>query len=146
MKNKGFSLIELLAVLVLLAIIATISLPGIVGTLNTSKEKAYESQKKIIEDATRRWITDNPLAYDEEKRKVNKEDPTDKRIKIYVDELQDEGYLNLNKQILNPKTKEPMDGCVVINEDDEYKQYTYEYKEKTDELCQQEEPEENSND
>lgn len=128
MKNKGFTLIELLAVIILLALIAIISTPIIVNIIGTSKEKAYENQKKIIEDSAKRWVADNPDVVEDEGRKINIGSGVN-AIRVYIEELKTEGYLSSNNQIENPKTKEPMEGCVIISEDTSYNQYKYEYHE-----------------
>ncbi len=56
MKNKGFTLIELLAVITILAIILVIAIPKIGNIIDSSRQSAYESQIKIIEDATKKYI------------------------------------------------------------------------------------------
>ncbi len=47
-NNKGFTLVELLAVIVILAIILAIAIPGIGGIINTAKKGAFESDVKMI--------------------------------------------------------------------------------------------------
>ena len=44
MKKKGFTLAELLGVMVILGIIALIITPVITDTVNQSEQKAYEKQ------------------------------------------------------------------------------------------------------
>jgi prepilin-type N-terminal cleavage/methylation domain-containing protein len=51
MKNKGFTLVELLAVIVLLAIILAIAIPTISGLIDNSKKNAFESNAKLIDNA-----------------------------------------------------------------------------------------------
>ncbi len=49
MKNKkGFTLVELLAVIVILAIILAIAVPGITGIINSAKKGSFESDAKMI--------------------------------------------------------------------------------------------------
>lgn len=49
LKNKkGFTLVELLAVIVILAIILAIAVPGIAGIINSAKRGAFESDAKMI--------------------------------------------------------------------------------------------------
>lgn len=52
MKNnkKGFTLIELLAVIVILAIIMVIAVPQILNVIQKSKESAWKSNVKLIEE------------------------------------------------------------------------------------------------
>ena len=48
MNKKGFTLIEILFVVVLMAIIATITMPNIFKMLQSSKEKKYEEYEKLL--------------------------------------------------------------------------------------------------
>ena len=110
MKNKGFTLVEMLTIMVVLGIIVLITVPNIMGALNVSRDKAYENQIRMIEKAAENWMIDNP------QQAVNSVD---------IETLKSEGYLSNNPQ--NPKTKEPITGCVkVIKESNKYK---YEYSE-----------------
>ena len=113
MKNKAFTLVELLAVIVVLGLLATITAPNIINALNISREKSYNRQVKLIEEAAERWAVDNMQI-------------ASSKNKIFVTELKTEGYLNKN-EVKNPKTKEEMNGCVfIIRNDNKYK---YEYRE-----------------
>jgi type IV pilus assembly protein PilA len=47
-SKKGFTLVELLAVIVILAIILAIAVPGISGIINSAKKGAFESDAKMI--------------------------------------------------------------------------------------------------
>ena len=49
MKNKkGFTLVEILAVIIILAVIALLVSPMIIGNINDSREKLYEVVKKYL--------------------------------------------------------------------------------------------------
>ena len=50
LDRKGFTLIELLAVIVILAIIMVRAVPQILNVIDKSKESAWESNIKMIED------------------------------------------------------------------------------------------------
>lgn len=52
MKNnkKGFTLIELLAVIVILAIIMVIAVPQILNVIQSSRDSAWKSNVKLIEE------------------------------------------------------------------------------------------------
>lgn len=50
MNKKGFTLIELLAVIVILAIIMVIAVPQILNVIDTSREKAWDSNVKLIKE------------------------------------------------------------------------------------------------
>lgn len=47
-SKKGFTLVELLAVIVILAIILAIAIPGISGIIDSAKKGAFESDAKMI--------------------------------------------------------------------------------------------------
>ena len=59
MNNKGFTLMELLAVVVLLGIIAVIAIPGIGALNNTIKNNMLEKKIDIIEEAATLYGEDN---------------------------------------------------------------------------------------
>ncbi len=57
--KKGLTLIELIAVLVILGIIAAIAVPTIGNTINTQRERAAELEWTAIETAARLYIAEN---------------------------------------------------------------------------------------
>lgn len=94
MKKKGFTLIELLGVLVLLGILAAISVPTIANTIKSSREKAYNDQLSIMEDAAKNWIADHIDQIPEE---------DGDSITITLKTLKEGGYIKTD--LKNPKTK-----------------------------------------
>lgn len=48
MDNKGFTLIEILSVIIILSMVALIAAPNITKTVNKTKENAFASNAKII--------------------------------------------------------------------------------------------------
>ena len=53
MNKKGFTLVEILAVLVILSLLLILTVPSIMDALNKGKNKINEINKKQIEDATK---------------------------------------------------------------------------------------------
>ena len=115
--KKGFTLIEMLAVIALLGIIGAISYPIVTREINKSKEKTYNTQIKYIEGAAKRWAikNDDLLPYD------------NSAITISTETLKKKGFLENNK-IIDPRNNKPITGCVEIIYDSEYNQHTYNYK------------------
>lgn len=124
MNKKAFTLIELLAVIVILGIIATITVPTIVGLINNAKEDTLEEQKNVIINAADRWGTDNV-------RKLPKTS-----CYLEIDFLKQEGYISSDKDIIDPTTNEEMTGCVKVTYDGSKKQYKYTYENTCGTLCQ----------
>ena len=65
LKKKGFTLIEILAVIVILGVLAVLVVPSLIGIINDSKERAYELQIKTIETAAKDYITEHGLTINE---------------------------------------------------------------------------------
>ena len=117
--KKGFTLVELLAVLTVLGIIALISFPIVTNQINNSKEKSYKNQVKTIINAANRWAlaNDDLLPY---------EDTGYDSITVYLNTLQSNGYLQ-SGTVIDPRTEDVMSGCVEITYDIEYNQHNYKY-------------------
>ncbi len=86
MKNKGFTLVELLAVIILLSIIALIVVPKVLEQKENQDKKIKESQKELIYASSNIYIKDN-----------NEDDiEPGKVFCITVQSLIDEGYINID--------------------------------------------------
>ena len=92
MKNKGFTLAELLGVIVLLGILSTVIIPKIGDSIQSSKETAYKAQENTIKKAVDDFLIENTELLE-----------TNETITIKLGTLKQGGYLPLN--IKNPKTK-----------------------------------------
>ena len=61
-NNKGFTLVEILAMLLVLGIIVAITIPNITGILSGQKENVYiEDAKKLINDAKTQMTIDSKI-------------------------------------------------------------------------------------
>lgn len=58
LNNKGFTLVELLAVLVILVAIMGIAIPTISSSLERTKAKQNEAKHRILESAAEQYVTD----------------------------------------------------------------------------------------
>ena len=61
--KKGFTLVELLAVIIILGLLTIIAIPSIIGILNNEKENISNSMKNIIINASSLYIEDNSGVY-----------------------------------------------------------------------------------
>ena len=61
--KKGFTLVELLAVIIILGLLTIIAIPSIIGILNNEKENISDSMKNIIINAASLYIEDNSGVY-----------------------------------------------------------------------------------
>ena len=55
-KEDGFTLVELLAVIVILGIILAIAIPAIGNVIQNSRDKAAEQEKALVLDAARLYL------------------------------------------------------------------------------------------
>lgn len=98
MKNKGFTLVELLAVIIIMGLLATIIFPMVNTSLSNSKDTALDVVKSNIIDATKDWSLDNLSFLPENGSSIN----------VKLEKIK-QGYLPLN--VKNPKT-----GYIISNE------------------------------
>lgn len=61
--KKGFTLVELLAVIIILGLLTIIAIPSIIGILNNEKENISDSMKNVIINASSLYIEDNSGVY-----------------------------------------------------------------------------------
>lgn len=113
--KKGFTLVELLAVIAILGLLSAISIPLVTKQINNSKEKAYENQEKTIINAAKRWVFDNDNLLD-----------NSEKITLSIDRIQRDGYLT-NGDVIDPRTEKKLTGCIEISYNQDYKQYEYNY-------------------
>lgn len=104
MKNKGFTLVELLGVIVLLGILGVVIIPKVGDSITNSKETAYITQEEQIKKAANDFLVDNTdlLEYND-------------TITIKLGVLKQKGYLPIN--IKNPKTRKNIsnESSIIIN-------------------------------
>ena len=93
-KHKtGFTLVELLSVIVLLGIISVIIIPNFTGILKSSKEDLYNNQIEVIKTSAKLWTLN-------EDNKIVLSENTSWPYLITLGDLQDSGLLD---ELKNPK-------------------------------------------
>lgn len=94
MNNKGLTLIEVIATLVVLSIIAVIVTPNIAVSIKDYKKRTLESQLTAVKGATKNWVADN---IDKVACSTNNESA----LMISIGNLQNDAYLD--EKIKNPE-------------------------------------------
>ncbi len=105
MKERGFTLVELLAVIVILSLIALIAVPAITGIIKESKDTLSDAQLNNVILAAKNWASDVKNV-----SKLPAEDGDS--VCIHLSELQAGGYADL--EIKNPKTGKDMEVSVKV--------------------------------
>ena len=110
LNKKGFTLVELIATIVVLALVVSISAYAITNIINSAKEKNYELLIKNIKDASETY-------YQECKYSNNSGITCDDTVKLQ--DLVNYGYLKGNgtkddkMEIVNPKNNKDIGECSI---------------------------------
>lgn len=119
MKNKGFTLIELIGSIIILTFIALVAFPAILGVLTTSQDKIDAAKKQLAERAAKEYVDDHVNEYP---RNIGAEPK-----KITVQKLVQQGYIK-EKEIDSAKDSAIYNGCIEVSvrEEDGYVSYNFE--------------------
>lgn len=101
-NNKGFTLIELMASMIVLTLITLIIIPIINGVMNDNREKLYNDQISGIIDSAKLWGSSDI-------KRLPNEGET---ITVSLGELVNSGFAK--KDLENPKTNKPFDPLTTI--------------------------------
>ncbi len=113
MKKNAFTLIELLAIIVILSVLVIILIPTLKDSMEEAKKSAYDDQVNTIKQAAETYFINSNFRIDSENPKV-----------MYLNDIVSSGYIDA-KKIVNPVTEDAMTGCVLIKYYSN--QYHYEY-------------------
>jgi len=113
MKKNAFTLIELIAVIVILGILVIVIMPTFTDTLNRTKERLNDSQKNQIIAAARNWGMQKLSL--ESNKNINY---------VTIKTLQNDGFLD-DKEVKNLISKQNLKGDTIICI--RYKNNQYEY-------------------
>jgi type IV pilus assembly protein PilA len=118
MKN-GFTLVELLAVIMLLAIVSLVAIPAVGKMLSRSRERALDGVKDELINVTKEYTADNldllPSIDGE-------------YICVDIDTLKNSSYIS-NDEVIDPTTKKELEGFIKVTYLSKYSNYKYEYLE-----------------
>lgn len=113
--KKGFTLIEVLSVIVILGVVALIAFPAVDSVIKNSRQKAYEQNIEHIEAAAMSYSVSNDLGYETTEYKIE------------IADLQNAGLLD-DEDIKDPRSKDAsMGGCVVYKWIEVKQQYEFNY-------------------
>lgn len=118
-NQKGFTLLELLGVIVLLGIIATAIMVLSTRLLGNSKQSLYETQIENIKTAAKNWAVSN-----HDKLPTN----TNDEYKLSLTELSDKGYID-NSLLIDPRNNKEINACIIIKYKETVNQYSYQFQE-----------------
>lgn len=117
-NNKGFTLVEMLAVIVILGVLSAIMVPTVTTLIAKNKEDNYDNLEKSILSAAKVFISDYRYDIQLDSSDICDSDNDTRKISIITDvvdfgddskltikTLVDNGYLTTNSdgKILNPK-------------------------------------------
>jgi len=101
MNNKGLTLVELLAVFMVLTILGTITFVSVISRIEDANEKSEMVLISSIEHAAEMYVLENRYDFEEETYMIS------------VQSLIDEGYLR-EENLQNPLTKEDIDTATLV--------------------------------
>lgn len=99
MKNKGFTLVEILAVITIIGLLALITIPTVDSIIRSSKEEAYEVQKDSILMGLKNWAASKTLTLPDTKGET---------LTTTIGDLKEAGFLEV-------ETKNPMNDLCFSN-------------------------------
>ena len=92
LNKNGFTLVELIGVVILIGLIALIAIPSVDYVIKKTKDNAYDRTLDTLKDGLRNWVTDNKeLIYED-----------GEEIIVTLADLKEQGYIEYD--IKNPKT------------------------------------------
>lgn len=116
MNKRGFTLVELLSVLVLISLLFGLAIPGINKISSNMKKKSYSKKVNLIESAAILWGQDNrTLLQTNNDCTINGKKMS--CYKLTIGTLIEDNYLdsdNNSGEYTNPKNNKDMKNCIVF--------------------------------
>ena len=118
MKNNGFTLIELMATVAIIALLAVLITPLVNNMINDANQRAYSSVVDTIEDAAKSYTSLNSTSVDSSITANGYAD-------ITIETLKESDLLD--NKIMNPLTKSQISNTDVVRITKSSDKYIYEY-------------------
>ena len=134
-NNKGFTLVEVIAVVVIIALLGMIAIPNVISTINKGKDTSYEILVNDIKIAAKQLYEEVDYVgvvlkkYNKDGETINEIDIDSNSIKTNLQTLVSNGFLigannpdrensgNKNYKIItNPRNGEDIGECKIIIE------------------------------
>lgn len=132
--KKGFTLVELLGVIIVLGLIGLIAIPAVTNSLNKYKKNLCETQVSYMIESARNWGADHLLQLPDDGETMT----------IKLSQLIKEGYMKGDQnatseadklKVVNPNTKEYFEPDPTITITGLKKSYSYSMDETTKNSC-----------
>ncbi len=110
--KDGFTLVEMMAIIVILGIIALVSIPAINSMLEKQTDEAYNNFLNELNLITENYVT--------VESNINNTLNTNGEVCVTVSDLKKEGYIS--EEIINPKTDENIldENVIKVKKDVDY--------------------------
>lgn len=122
--KKGFTLVELLGTIVILALIALIAFPAVLGLLNNSQDETDKAMQNFAINGARNYINDNMDQFPKALESDTAEKTYGDKGNISIQTLVDEGYIDSNN-INSDKNCQMLNDYIKVTSDSN--KYNYEY-------------------
>ena len=118
--KKGFTLVEMLAVITIIGLLALLTVPAIDSIIKENKNTVYELQENQILDALKEYASENALTLEDENT-------------ITLGDLKRAGLID--KNIRNPKTNQCFANNIELNITRQGNNFIYEINRNTITFC-----------
>ncbi len=120
-NKKGFTLIEVISVLVILGLIATLVVTQYSNIIKDSRKQLNDEQKSRLVEVAKNVSLNN-----KECLQIAKDNEAGS--KITIDQMKKNGYI-ANTDLKDLEKNSNLDACVIINWDSIYQKFNYQYSE-----------------
>ncbi len=118
MNQKGLTLVELLAVIIILSLVALIVTPNIARSVKEYRERLYEVQLNDIKESAKNWLADQI-----DQGNTDNIPAEGKKVTVTVLTLQNGGYVE--PDLKDPRTKQTINGTIFVTIEFKNNQYYY---------------------
>ena len=122
MKKKGFTLVEVITIIVIISVLSLLIVPRVTTIIRGSKDKTYDSVIETIKDSAKSYTYLNTLA-------VDNGISSDEYYDVPLITLQQMGLLDID--LVNPKTDAPLGPYSVVRITKDGENYVFTYLEDT---------------